>query len=108
MTEQEILRLQEVNGQRSFYLVLVGKFLHACGNGAFALSRATGYRVLARVFGITTPIDSTGGKKQFTALAQKLLDKKNPGDYNQAIMDFGAMVCTPNGIPIAEWLRAKK
>ena len=49
MTEQEILRLQEVNGQRSFYLVLVGKFLHACGNGAFALSRATGYRVLARV-----------------------------------------------------------
>jgi len=45
MTEQEILRLQEANGQHSFYLVLVGKFLHACGHGAFALSRATGYRV---------------------------------------------------------------
>ena len=37
------------------------------------------YRVLARVFGITTPIDSTEGKKQFTALAQELLDKKTPG-----------------------------
>ena len=48
MTEQEILRLQEVNGQRSFYLVLVGKFFHACGNGAFALSRATGYRVVRK------------------------------------------------------------
>lgn len=48
MTEQEILRLQEANGQRSFYLVLVGKFLHACGHGAFALSRATGYRVMRK------------------------------------------------------------
>ncbi len=53
------------------------------------------YRVLARVFGINTPIDSPAGKKQFTQLAQKLLDKKRPGDYNQAIMDFGATVCTP-------------
>ena len=53
------------------------------------------YRVLARVFGMDTPIDSPAGKKQFTELAQKLLDKKRPGDYNQAIMDFGATVCTP-------------
>ncbi len=53
------------------------------------------YRVLARVFGIATPIDSTAGKKQFSQLAQALLDKKRPGDYNQAIMDFGATVCTP-------------
>ena len=53
------------------------------------------YRVLARVFGVDTPIDSPAGKKQFTALAQELLDKHSPGDYNQAIMDFGAMVCTP-------------
>ena len=53
------------------------------------------YRVLARVFGIETPIDSQEGKKLFAQRAQKLLDKKNPGDYNQAIMDFGAMVCTP-------------
>ncbi|HMR92183.1 MAG TPA: A/G-specific adenine glycosylase [Chitinophagaceae bacterium] len=53
------------------------------------------YRVLARVFGIHTPIDSTAGKKQFTALAEALLDKKQPGLYNQAIMDFGATVCKP-------------
>ena len=53
------------------------------------------YRVLSRVFGVDTPIDSPAGQKQFTALAQELLDKHSPGDYNQAIMDFGAMVCTP-------------
>ena len=53
------------------------------------------YRVLARVFGITTPIDSPDGKKEFSALATKLLDKKHPGDFNQAIMDFGATCCTP-------------
>lgn len=53
------------------------------------------YRVLSRVFGIKTSIDTPAGKKEFTALAQKLLDKKEPGEYNQAIMDFGATVCTP-------------
>ena len=52
-------------------------------------------RVLARFFGIQTPIDSTEGKKQFAGLAQELLDTKEPGLYNQAIMDFGATVCKP-------------
>lgn len=53
------------------------------------------YRVLARYFGVDTPIDSTAGKKTFATLAQEMLDKRHPGDYNQAIMDFGALVCTP-------------
>lgn len=53
------------------------------------------YRVLARVFGISIAIDSPEGKKVFMQKAQQLLDGKRPGDYNQAIMDFGAMVCTP-------------
>lgn len=53
------------------------------------------FRVLSRVFGIETPIDTTDGKKEFTHLAQLLLNKKKPGVYNQAIMDFGATVCTP-------------
>jgi len=58
------------------------------------------FRVLARIFGIEEPIDSTKGKKAFNALAGKLLDKKNPALYNQAIMDFGAVVCRP--VPICE------
>lgn len=53
------------------------------------------FRVLARIFGITTPTDSTAGKKLFTTLAEELLDKKQPGLYNQAIMDFGATICKP-------------
>nr|QGT50718.1 A/G-specific adenine glycosylase [uncultured Elusimicrobia bacterium] len=53
------------------------------------------YRVLSRVFAISTPIDSPAGKKEFSALAQKLLDVTRPGDYNQAVMDFGATLCTP-------------
>ena len=55
------------------------------------------FRVLARHFGISTPIDTTTGKKEFTALAQSLLPKNKEGAsaYNQAIMDFGALQCTP-------------
>lgn len=55
------------------------------------------YRVLSRYFGIDTPIDTTAGKRHYAALAQQLLDKRRPALYNQAIMDFGAMVCTPRG-----------
>ena len=50
-------------------------------------------RVLSRVFGIKEPVDSTEGKKLISMLAGKLLDKDQPGVYNQAIMDFGAVVC---------------
>ena len=53
------------------------------------------YRVLGRVFGVDTPIDSTAGKKEFAELAQAMLDPERPDLYNQAIMDFGAVQCTP-------------
>lgn len=53
------------------------------------------FRVLARYFDIDTPIDSTAGKKQFTALAQELLPHGQSAAYNQAIMDFGAVICKP-------------
>jgi A/G-specific adenine glycosylase len=53
------------------------------------------YRVLARVFGIATPIDSNEGRKEFRALAATLVDPEHPGDHNQAVMELGATVCTP-------------
>lgn len=53
------------------------------------------FRVLSRFFEIDTATDSTEGKKLFSALAQSLLDKEQPGVYNQAIMDFGAVICKP-------------
>jgi A/G-specific adenine glycosylase len=71
----------------------------AIGSFAFNLPHAVVdgnvFRVLSRVFGIATPIDSTEGKKEFTHLANELLDKKQPGIYNQALMDFGATICKP-------------
>jgi len=54
------------------------------------------YRVLARYFGVQTPINSTQGIKEFKAIAQKIIDKNNSGDYNQAIMEFGAIQCKPS------------
>ncbi|WP_423128320.1 A/G-specific adenine glycosylase [Gaoshiqia sp. Z1-71] len=53
------------------------------------------YRVLSRLYGIDTPVDSSQGKKEFRELANRLLDRKNPGDHNQALMEFGALLCTP-------------
>ncbi|MBM3411848.1 MAG: A/G-specific adenine glycosylase [Bacteroidetes bacterium] len=53
------------------------------------------FRVLARVFGIELPIDSTEGKKKFTELANSVMDREKPATYNQAIMDFGATICKP-------------
>ncbi|MBR1713085.1 MAG: A/G-specific adenine glycosylase [Alloprevotella sp.] len=54
------------------------------------------YRVLARHFGIRTPIDTTKGKKEFAQLAHAILHTiKDYAAYNQAIMDFGALQCTP-------------
>lgn len=58
------------------------------------------YRVLSRYLGVDTPIDSTVGKRMFRALADEMLDASHSALYNQAIMDFGAMVCTPH--PLCE------
>ncbi len=82
----------------------------AIGSFAFGLSAAVVdgnvYRVLSRHFGIDTPINTTEGKKVFAALAQSLLPE-TVADYNQAIMDFGALQCTPQSphcgrCPLAE------
>lgn len=53
------------------------------------------YRVLSRYFNIETPINSTNGVKQFKQLAVELMDHEDPADYNQAIMEFGALQCKP-------------
>lgn len=53
------------------------------------------YRVLSRYQGITTPINSAEGKHIFAELARSLVPKDRPADFNQAMMDFGAIQCTP-------------
>jgi A/G-specific adenine glycosylase len=53
------------------------------------------YRVLSRIFGIDTPIDTSTGKREFSELANLLLDRQNPALFNEALMEFGALQCTP-------------
>ena len=53
------------------------------------------YRVLSRLFDIDTPININEGQKLFSELANKLLNRKHPGLHNQALMEFGALQCTP-------------
>ena len=64
-------------------------------NQPYAVLDGNVYRVLSRYFGISTPIDTTAGKKEFSYLANELLDQKNSAIYNSAIMDFGALQCRP-------------
>ena len=60
-----------------------------CYGEARAVLDGNVYRVLSRVFGITTPINAPQGASEFKALATELLDLKAPGHYNQAIMESG-------------------
>ena len=65
-------------------------------------------RVLARYFGITTPVDTAKGKSFYQQLAHGLLDKESPGVYNQAIMDFGATICKPQNPICHECVQQKE
>ena len=66
-----------------------------CFNEPQAVVDGNVYRVLARYFGIDTPINSTEGIKYFKAMAQKVMNTKEIRDYNQGIMEFGAIQCSP-------------
>ena len=53
------------------------------------------YRVLSRVFGVQLPINSTEGIRYFADLAAEVIDSDRPGEYNQGLMEFGALQCVP-------------
>lgn len=86
---QELLKLKGVGDYTASAIASI------CYNEPTAVVDGNVYRVLARYFGINTPINSTKGQKEFKALASQLIDQKNPADYNQAIMEFGARQCKP-------------
>src|SRR5579863_1991901 len=64
-------------------------------NEAKAVVDGNVYRVLARYFGIDEPINSPKGKKLFQGIADEVLNKEHPGLHNQAMMEFGAILCKP-------------
>lgn len=88
-TYQEILKLKGVG---AYTAAAIASFAY---DEAQAVLDGNVFRVLSRYFGLAIPIDSHQGKKDFQDLAQECLDKKHPAKHNQAIMEFGALLCTP-------------
>ena len=88
-TYDELLKLKGVGDYTASAIASI------CFDQPTAVVDGNVYRVLSRVFGIDTPINSTQGKKEFKALAQQLIDPSQPANFNQAIMEFGAIQCKP-------------
>jgi A/G-specific adenine glycosylase len=88
-TYNELLQLKGVGDYTASAIASI------CYDEKTAVVDGNVYRVLSRYFGIHTAINSTNGKKEFKELAQKLIPSKKTGLHNQAIMDFGAVICTP-------------
>ncbi len=86
---EELLQLKGVG---PYTAAAIASFAY---NQPYAVVDGNVFRVIARYFGIDDAIDTTPGKFLFTRLANELLLLKEPGLYNQAIMDFGATVCKP-------------
>lgn len=66
-----------------------------CFNEPQAVVDGNVYRLLARCFGIELPIDRSSTHKEFKRLASTLMAGSSPGEFNQAMMEFGALQCTP-------------
>lgn len=85
-------KLKELQGVGDYTAAAIASF--AFGE-AVAVVDGNVYRVLSRILGISLPINSTEGIKEFKKLANQLIDPDNPAMHNQAIMEFGALQCVP-------------
>ncbi len=88
-TYKELLQLKGVG---DYTASAIASF---CFDQVTAVVDGNVYRVLSRVFGIDIPINTTAGIKTFKALAQALIPPDDPATFNQALMEFGALQCTP-------------
>jgi A/G-specific adenine glycosylase len=88
-TYKEIIKLKGIGDYTASAIASI------CFDEPTAVLDGNVYRVLSRYFGIKTAINSSAGNKEFKVLAQTLIDEKQSGTYNQAIMDFGALHCKP-------------
>lgn len=94
-TYEEIIKLKGIGDYTASAISSI------CFNEPTAVVDGNVYRVLSRYFGVNTPTNSTSGIKEFKTLAQTLIDISQPGTYNQALMDFGALHCKPQN-PLCE------
>ena len=100
LVQQQYLGVFPVSYNELIKLKGIGEYTAAAissfsSNEARAVVDGNVYRVLARYYGIDEPINSPKGKKMFQQIADDLLDNARPALHNQAIMEFGAMLCKP-------------
>ena len=106
-TYKEILKLKGVGDYTASAIASI------CFDEPTAVVDGNVYRVLSRIFNVDIPINSTKGIKYFKELAQELIIGAEPSSHNQALMDFGSMVCKPqnpecNSCPFENSCEAKK
>ncbi|SDB64114.1 A/G-specific DNA-adenine glycosylase [Flavobacteriaceae bacterium MAR_2010_188] len=87
------LELLKLKGVGDYTASAIASF---CFNEPAAVVDGNVYRVLARYFGIFTPINSSKGQKEFKAIASDIIDTQNPAEHNQALMEFGSLQCKPS------------
>lgn len=85
-------KLLDLKGVGEYTAAAIASFAY---NEVVAVVDGNVYRVLSRIFGISLPINSSEGIKEFKRLANELIDRENPAQHNQAIMEFGALQCVP-------------
>lgn len=95
-TSKELLQLKGVG---AYTAAAIASF---CYGERSAVIDGNVIRVLSRLFAIEHAADTKEGKKQIAELAERLIDKEDPGTYNQAVMEFGAILCTPKKPACAE------
>ena len=88
-TYQEIIKLPGIG---DYTASAISSFAF---NEAQAVLDGNVFRVLSRIFNWSTPIDSSLGKKEFRQMAQDFLYLADPAEHNQAIMELGALICSP-------------
>ena len=89
VTYHELIKLKGIG---EYTAAAISSF---AANEARAVVDGNVYRVLARLFGIDEPVNSPKGKKLFQQIADDILDRNQPAMHNQAMMEFGAMLCKP-------------
>ena len=89
---QDYESILNLKGVGSYTAAAIASFAY---NLPYAVLDGNVFRALSRIFDIGLPIDSNEGKQMFSSMAQSMLPDKNAGEYNQAIMDFGATICKP-------------
>jgi len=85
--------------------------LSVCYEKPYAVIDGNVNRLISRLYNIHDFIDVPAGQEKIRGKADKLIDLQHPGDFNEAMMDFGAMVCTPqnpdcNHCPLQKYCKA--